>query len=76
MAKAKYHLMKSIKPNLYKSNKKQSVNIAFAKVRMLDYVSTRTLDKSKCNETLKETERKQNLSRGLTHITDECFTFL
>ena len=75
VAKAKYHLMKSIKPNLYKSNKKQSVNIAFAKVRMLDYVSTRTLDKSKCNETLKETERKQNLSRGLTHITDECFTF-
>lgn len=77
IAKSKYHNMKTAKNNLYKPKHRQKVNEAFLKVRFLDFLSARSIDsvdiKYKC--TLKETERKQNLSRGLTHITDDCYHF-
>ena len=74
IAKAKYHLMKSLKANLYKPKRKHDVNESFTKVRMLDYLTTRSSE-TKHKESLNDTERRQNLGRGLTSISDDCFAF-
>jgi len=79
IAKCRYHHMKHAKSNMYKKEKKDSVAKSFMKVKMLDSL-TKTYSElentSMYKETLLQTQRKQNLSQGLTNINDASFEFV
>lgn len=71
--------MKHAKANIYKKKNKESVSKSFMKVKMLDTLTESYADlicNSKHKETLIETQRKQNLSQGLTNINDSTFEFM
>lgn len=79
VAKCRYHHMKHAKNNMYNKKSRISVGKAFLKVKMLDSLTTSYADlenNSEYKESLFETQRKQNLSQGLTNIIDSAFLFV
>ncbi|XP_062584328.1 uncharacterized protein LOC134246079 [Saccostrea cucullata] len=74
VAKSKFHFMNLTRKSLYK-NKDKSSN-SYLKVKMLDHLCIKdSLISSKYPKSLLETERKQNISHGLTIVTDSVFEF-
>ena len=79
IAKCRFHHMKYARTNMYKKQNRESVSRSFIKVKMLDSLTTSYAElifESKYKETLVETQRKQNLSQGLTNIKDSTFEFM
>ncbi|KAJ8310830.1 hypothetical protein KUTeg_012695 [Tegillarca granosa] len=78
IAKSRYSHMKIAKQNLYNPKNRESVAKSFLKVKMLDFLTTSYSDlenNSNFMGTLHETKRKQNLTEGLTNITDSAFLY-
>ncbi|KAJ8319972.1 hypothetical protein KUTeg_001559 [Tegillarca granosa] len=78
IAKSRYSHMEIAKQNLYNTKNRESVATSFLKVKMLDFLTTSYSDlenNSNFTGTLHETQRKQNLTEGLTNITDSTFLY-
>lgn len=79
VAKSRFHNMKNAKVHMYKQKNRVLVSKAFLKVKMLDSLTesySELICHSKYQETLVETQRKQNLAHGLTNISDQTFEFI
>ena len=71
--------MKHAKNGMYKKDSRESVSKSFLKVKMLDSLTATCYElasESKYKQTLLETQRKQNMSNGLTNINDSTFEFI
>lgn len=79
IAKSRYHNMKQAMNNLYSKSKANTLSKQFLKVKMLDSLTKNYSElesTSKYKETLYQTQRKQNLTEGLTNIDDTVFEFI
>ena len=79
IAKSRYHNMKRSMTNLYNKSKVNTLTKQFLKVKMLDSLTKNYSElesTSKYKETLYQTQRKQNLTQGLTNIDDKVFEFI
>ncbi|XP_063406721.1 uncharacterized protein LOC134690660 [Mytilus trossulus] len=78
IAKCRYHIMKQALNNIYKKSNRHNSSNLFLKVKMLDSLTARYSElelSSQYKDTLYQTQRKQNLSQGLTNIADKTFQF-
>lgn len=73
VAKCKFHFMNITRNSLYKNQIKTSTS--FAKVKLLDHICSNDDLVSKYPKSLIDTQRKQNISHGLTLINDNAFEF-
>ena len=74
VAKCKFHFMNLTRKYVYKN--KNRTSDSYLKVKMLDHLCIKNSSvSSKFPKSLLETERKQNVSHGLTTISDNTFEF-
>lgn len=78
VAKLRYHNMLKVQRSAFKTSKELLMNYEHGKrcMTVLDSfkASEFSLLDSQCQGSLKETKRKQNISRGLTNVSDDfCF---
>ena len=75
IAKSRYHYMKCTRSSLYKLDSMKSVS--YIKVKMLEHLiwNAKSLEASQYKNSLNETKRRQNMSTGLTNISDDTFNF-
>lgn len=79
IAKSRFHYMKQSMNSVYKSTHRNQNSKLFLKVKMLDSLTETYAfleNSSKYKETLFQTQRKQNLTNGLTNIKDQSFEFI
>ena len=71
-------IRKRIMDNVYKRKSVNLVNDLIVKKDLIEHLLVseyEITERSKCLESLHETCRRQNIRKGLTHISDECFNF-
>ena len=80
-AKIKYKLQSKLKPLVHSVNvkKRQQIEGINVKLMYIDHVTrsqAQILKQSNIQDSILETERRQNLRGSLLHVTDECYLFM
>ncbi|KAH3852152.1 hypothetical protein DPMN_094651 [Dreissena polymorpha] len=78
VAKCRYRLCTNLHKCLYKPGMEPEIDNLSDQISLIDTVivsATEIKSESKYKDTLKETDRKQNVREGLTNITDDAFEF-
>ncbi|CAG2226598.1 unnamed protein product [Mytilus edulis] len=66
---------KDIMSTMYNRSKVHITEKLIREKEIIEHLEISQLHESKDQESLKEIERKQNLRRGLTHVSDKCTDF-
>ena len=66
---------KGIMSTMYNRSKVHITEKLIREKEIIEHLEISQLNESKDQESLKEIERKQNLRRGLTHVSDKCADF-
>ncbi|KAK3093385.1 hypothetical protein FSP39_014871 [Pinctada imbricata] len=78
LSRIKNTIRKRIMDNVYKAKNVKLVNNLIVKKDMIEHLlvsESEITESSKFVESLHETCRRQNIRKGLTHISDDCFNF-